>query len=171
MRLQTAEILTKEIVAYLSPYCKRIEIAGSVRRKSLEVNDIDLVIIQDSYKLLQYLLSRESIQDEINIRSVDLKAGPKHRQIRYQGNKIELWFASEDNFGLIYLIRTGSEYFCQSILAKWREISIGGYSERGYLHTSDHKKILTYEEVDVFKLCELDFIDPLNRSFKNFINL
>lgn len=171
MKLQTAEILTYEITRILSPFCRRIEIAGSVRRKCPEVNDIDLVVIQDSYKLAQYLQSKESSSNEINSRSIDLKIGPKHRQVRYQGNKIELWFASEDNFGLIYLIRTGSAFFSQSILAKWKQVSNGGYSKGGYLHTSDHKKFPTYEETGVFKLCGINYIDPLNRSFKNFIPL
>lgn len=171
MNLHTAEIISSGIIGLIKPFCKRIEIAGSVRRQCPEVNDIDIVIIQDSYKLLKYFLSREAQDNRISTYGVGLKSGPRHKQVRYQGEKIELWFADERNFGLIYLIRTGSASFSQSILAKWKEVSGGGYSDGGYLHTKDDKKILTYEEMDVFKLCGLDYIDPINRSFKNFINL
>ncbi len=171
MNFYTAEILSKEVESFLKPYCKRIEIAGSVRRQCLEVNDIDIVIIQDSYKMLQYLLSTDAKNNQLSVHGIDLKSGPRHRQIRYKGEIIELWFAHESNFGLIHLIRTGSASFSQSMLAKWKEVSGGGYSEGGYLHNKDGMKIPTYEEMDVFKLCELDFIDPINRSFKNFIKL
>jgi len=171
MKLQTAELLTKELLIHLNPFCHRIEVAGSVRRKCPDVNDIDLVIIQHSYKLQQYFLSKDSTEKSVYSQGLDLKSGPKHKQIRYEGEKIELWFADKSNFGLIHIIRTGSASFSQSILSKWKEISDGGYSDGGYLHTRDNKKINTYDEMDVFNLCELSYIDPLNRSFKNFVKL
>ena len=45
MELEKARAIASEVVKRLSPYCQRIEVAGSVRRKKAQVNDIDLVLI------------------------------------------------------------------------------------------------------------------------------
>ena len=45
MILSTASNYADQIVEWLTPYCERIEIAGSIRRARPEVNDIDLVVI------------------------------------------------------------------------------------------------------------------------------
>ena len=45
MPLAFATTLAKKLVDELAPYCQRIEIAGSVRRQSAEVGDIELVAI------------------------------------------------------------------------------------------------------------------------------
>ena len=45
MKLEDAEELAGEIVEHIHPFCERVEIAGSIRRKKSEVRDIDLVLI------------------------------------------------------------------------------------------------------------------------------
>lgn len=45
MELAKARIIADEVIKRLPPYCKRIKVAGSVRRNKSEVNDIDLVLI------------------------------------------------------------------------------------------------------------------------------
>lgn len=43
--LETAEKAATDIVDALTPYCERIAVAGSIRRKKPWVHDIDLVLI------------------------------------------------------------------------------------------------------------------------------
>jgi len=171
MHLSTAENITNEFIGIISTHCLRIEVVGSIRRRVSEVNDIDILIIQHPFKLAKFFLSDNCRDLKIVANGLNIKCGPKHRQIYFRGIKIELWIAEKENFGLIHLIRTGSAMFSASILHKWKEVSGGGYSDKGYLRTPKGVKIPTHEEMDVFKLCELDYIDPINRSFKNFIKL
>jgi len=45
MKLQQAETIAKNFLSEIKEFCERIEIAGSIRRKKPEVNDIDIVLI------------------------------------------------------------------------------------------------------------------------------
>ncbi len=52
MQLERAQRVAREVIERLSPYCQKIEVAGSVRRKKPTVNDIDFVLIpSDLWKL------------------------------------------------------------------------------------------------------------------------
>jgi len=42
---QTALAVAVELIDHLAPYCERIEIVGSVRRRKLEVKDVELLFI------------------------------------------------------------------------------------------------------------------------------
>lgn len=45
MKLQEAIMIASAVYNRLRPHCKQLEVAGSVRRKKPEVNDIDFVLI------------------------------------------------------------------------------------------------------------------------------
>jgi DNA polymerase/3'-5' exonuclease PolX len=45
MKLQQAETISKNFLSEIKEFCERIEIAGSIRRRKPEVNDIDIVLI------------------------------------------------------------------------------------------------------------------------------
>ena len=45
MDLGEAQKIANEVVNQLSPYCDKVEIAGSIRRQKPTVNDIDIVLI------------------------------------------------------------------------------------------------------------------------------
>lgn len=45
MKLEQAQQIAEALKADLKPYCEKIEIGGSIRRKKPEPNDIELVCI------------------------------------------------------------------------------------------------------------------------------
>jgi DNA polymerase/3'-5' exonuclease PolX len=45
MLIAQATVIAERVKAELAPYCERIEIAGSVRRRKPQVKDIELVAI------------------------------------------------------------------------------------------------------------------------------
>lgn len=45
MNLESAKILAQALVELMRPYCDRIEVAGSIRRESEEVKDIEIVAV------------------------------------------------------------------------------------------------------------------------------
>jgi len=165
MELNNAIQIANEIIEIIKPYCSRIEIAGSTRRAKPKVNDIEIVAIPANLNSLKNKLGMHLISMQGSKKSNPFnKAGERYIQFNYKNEQIDLFLSSEDNWGLIYLIRTGSAEFSSKMLARWKKVSGGGYSENGYLHTAEGKVIITKEEIDVFKLCEMEFVKPEMRS-------
>lgn len=167
MELYRAQTLAAELIELIKPYCLRIEVAGSVRRECNEVNDIDIVLIQHPYRLEQFMQSQAAKDAQIEVKNnwnKDLKWGPKHKQIRFKGVKVELWLADKLNWGLQLMIRTGSADFTPKMLAQWKTVSYGGCSDKGMLRTPDGRKVPVYEETNFFELCEIDWVDPKHRN-------
>jgi DNA polymerase/3'-5' exonuclease PolX len=82
----------------------------------------------------------------------------------YKGCQIDMFIAKPDNWGIIFLVRTGSAAFSTHVLSAWKKVTGGGYSKDGYLYNKENEIVYTYEEEDVFKLCKMDFVEPENRS-------
>ena len=161
MELSKALSLAEEIIEIIKPYCSKLEIAGSVRRKKEFVKDIELVVTTPNVNILKnklglYLLKENKIPF--------LKAGNKYVNFLYKGYKFDLFISDEDNFGLTFLIRTGSAEFSTRMLAQWKRVTEGGASVNGYLHDKSGIKYLTPTEKSVFELLKLDFIEPEFRS-------
>src|SRR6187399_280312 len=130
MELEKAIILAQEIIDVIKPYCNKIEIAGSVRRKKELVKDIELVVTTPNLNTLKNKLGFFMLKE----------------------NKFDLFVADENNFGLIFLIRTGSAEFSTKMLAQWKKVTKGGKSINGYLHDSEGNKYDTPTEESVFEL-------------------
>ncbi|GAH36680.1 unnamed protein product, partial [marine sediment metagenome] len=45
MELERARVIANIVVKAIAPYCQKIEVAGSIRRRKPIVKDIDLVVI------------------------------------------------------------------------------------------------------------------------------
>ena len=72
---------------------------------------------------------------------------------------VDLFLATPRNWGNILMIRTGSASFARAMLARWKAVSAGGFSRDGMLHRFV-SPINTPEETDVFRLCEVPFVEP-----------
>ena len=155
MELNKAKQIALQQIRILRPFCLEIYIAGSIRREKPEVKDIELVAVplktwslESHFKNSNYYLN---------------KNGTKYKQYVTEGINVDLFICNRDNFGLIYLIRTGSADFSKRMLARWKQVSGGGYSKDGYLHNRYELKIATFTEQEVFKCLEMDFIEPKDR--------
>ena len=161
--LAKALIIAEKIKAELKPFCERIEIAGSIRRKKEFVKDIEIVCIAKPFDVglfesgVAIVINKwEKVKGEL--------PGKYTQRILPEGIKLDLFFATKENWGLIYAIRTGSAEFSHRTLAvNW--VKKGYKGIEGFLHKND-KKINIYEEKDLFDLLEMDFIEPKNRNFK-----
>jgi DNA polymerase/3'-5' exonuclease PolX len=71
--------------------------------------------------------------------------------------KLDLFLASRDNFGLIYLIRTGSADFSEAVVTHAKRIGLP--CKEGFLR--DHGEPQpTREEPDVFARLGLEYVEP-----------
>lgn len=100
MELERAQKIADEVVKRLSPYCRRIEIAGSIRRRKATVNDIDLVLIPSDLWNLQHEI--------MGLGQVKM-SGTKIMRVTVNSAQVDIYVASEETWATLLLIRTGSK--------------------------------------------------------------
>jgi len=99
MELERAQKIASEVVKRLSPYCSKIQVAGSIRRKKPMVQDIDLVLIpSDPWNLNVELKKLGQVK----------VSGQKMMQVMMGSTQLDIYFADENTWATLLLIRTGS---------------------------------------------------------------
>lgn len=153
MKLKDANLIAEKYLAILKPFCKRIEIAGSIRREKPEVKDIELVAIpSDISGFVEQVRRWRKIKGE--------PSGKYTQRILPEGIRLDLFMATERNWGNIFLIRTGSKEFNIAIMTKLKEKGLK--QENGYLWKLG-QIIECREEKDLFNLIGLPKVEPKER--------
>jgi len=97
--LERAQKIAEEVIKRLSPYCQRIEVAGSIRRKKPFVNDIDLVLIpNDLWNFRAELMKLGQLK----------MSGKKIMRLMVADVQVDIYIADEVTWATLLLIRTGS---------------------------------------------------------------
>ncbi len=158
IELETAKRIAGEVIARLSPYCSRIEVAGSIRRKKPLVKDVDIVLVpSDPWNLEHEIkgLARPLIPK---------LSGEKLKRFNYNGVQVDLYFASEETWATLLLIRTGSKEnnIRLASLAKkrgWRLAASGDglFNEKG-------ERIAGDTEQSIYEALGLPLQQPWDRS-------
>jgi len=100
MELGKAKVIADTVVKALEPHCDKIVVAGSIRRQKPFVNDIDLVLIpRDRWNLDTALLRMGKYK----------MAGNKITRVEMDSIPLDIYFASEETWATLLLIRTGSK--------------------------------------------------------------
>jgi len=170
MELLKAEALAWCVMDELRPYCQRIEIAGSIRRRKSEIGDIEIVAIPQFTK---DLFGNVTEDHELNFPDWSyigkaIKNGNKYKQIELeQGVNLDLFIVTPPaQWGIQFLIRTGPAEFSHRLVTSKR---FGGLMpsnfrvEGGAIWSNNHV-IETPEEQDVFRVIGLPFISPEYRK-------
>ena len=173
--LEKMQYLAEDFVRLLRPYCTRIEIAGSIRRKRSEVGDIEIVCIPKSLMvpsgdLLDPLKEVRvpgfvTIIENYEKVKGDPAKGKYTQRILPGGIKCDIFIAERSNWGYILVLRTGGATFNKFLM------SPSGFPAHGYkciggqiVRACDNIVMPTYEEEDVFKLLNTKFIRPQFRT-------
>ncbi len=99
MELEEAKVIAGKVVKRLRPYCEKIVVAGSIRRQKPMVRDIDLVVIPRD---------RENLENALMEMGTYKMAGLKIARIEMDSIPLDIYFATEETFATLLLIRTGS---------------------------------------------------------------
>lgn len=171
MKLEEIRLIAMKYVRMLEPYCLRIRIAGSIRREKAECGDIEIVCVVDTdererMKFVAMVERLEKVKGE--------PTGRYTQRLLPEGVKLDLFMCQEDNWGNIFLIRTGNWKFSRFMMGI-RAKQVGLLHRGGYLwhnwestdecHGSLSVKIACYEEEDVFRVLEMDWIEPKDREW------
>jgi DNA polymerase/3'-5' exonuclease PolX len=160
--LPIAEEQAARLIESLRPFMKRIEVAGSVRRKKPIVKDIELIAIPYPAKLLDL---QHALRWAEGWRIKKGHVGGKYIQFERTpySDQLDLFFATERNFGCQFAIRTGSADFSHKVLAAgW--VKQGYKGVNGTLFNSDNQAVFIPEEIDLFRLIRIPFVPPEKRG-------
>lgn len=159
-----AHAIALAVLEELKPHCIRAEIAGSIRRKKESIGDIEIVAIP---KLYVTGTGENGLALVVN-KWEKVKGNMEYGKTKYtqrilpEGIKLDLFFADEANWGLIFAMRTGSADFSHKVLADgWCRRgfkSVGGYITR------DGERIDVGEEIDLFRISGVLYKEPEDRN-------
>lgn len=86
--------LANKIVKEIKPFCSRIEIVGSIRRKEKNPVDIDIVLIPKS---------REKLVEFMKKKWKYLQGGEQKSRWRIEGVNVELYYTNNEEWGAALL--------------------------------------------------------------------
>jgi DNA polymerase (family 10) len=176
--LEAAQVIAEGAVHYLRPYCERIEIGGSIRRKKKTVGDIEIVAIPKVKKALD-LFGQPTGEEELMIsQGIDdantrewfwlktISMGHRYWKLanaRNQNFPIDLFLVRPPaQWGPIFALRTGSADFSKRLMTALR--ARGYRSEDGRILDKKDNLIDCPEEQDVFEVAGMRWIVPESRG-------
>lgn len=171
MNLAQAVLRAEKISAALAPFCDRIQIAGSVRRRREWVNDLDFVVMLRPGQLAAF-------KDRVLQNSDAVKNGEEVFIVRMSdGLQVDFYFAhapSADllapipgNWGSVLLCRTGSKEHNVHLAQTAKGLGFKWETMTGVTMAVDFggRTVLASEtEEDIFKVLGLGFIAPERRE-------
>ncbi len=128
MKLSTAQAIAEQIKGKLAPFCERIEIAGSIRRKRPEVGDVEIVCVPKTVPcgLFRDMAERvpgfvKTVNRWFAVKG-NAEMGKYTQRILPDGINLDLFMLDEFDFWRQFVIRTGSaEYVIKEISGGWKE--------------------------------------------------
>jgi len=155
MELERAQKIADEIVKRLGPYCSRIQVAGSIRRKAPNPRDIDLVLIpNDLWNFHAELKKLGSLK----------MSGKKIMRVMAGSTQIDCYVADETTWATLLLIRTGSaeNNIRLATLAKKRGWHLAASGDG--LFDENGKRVAGDSEESIYQALNLRYQEPWERG-------
>lgn len=180
--LTEAQTIAGKVLEHIMPALTRGEIAGSIRRQKPVVGDIEIAAISEDRELLMRLLSETGQMIKPGVPGVvpwTPRLEAKYLRLRLpEGMNLDLFMATPQNWGGLFLMRTGSgagpdgntfNGFTPGIFGRWKKVSGGGRMTDCMPTMPTGEQLWLPEEQDFFDLLEMDFVPPVERTSKNII--
>ena len=170
LQLADADKLAERIAAEIIPFCERLDIAGSIRRRRPVVGDIDIVVLPKHGQEQDILTRCKRVTTTI---TGGRPGQENHIFLLPNGVQIDLFIAKPEraslletvpsNYGSLLLCRTGSvrhniwliDYCKRHGRYKWNPHY--GLFEAGLC-------VAAADEQDIFRTLSLDYVPPENRE-------
>lgn len=157
MMLRHAQEAARAVLDQLRPFCKRIEVAGSVRRQAPEVRDLEIVCIPEvnCYREFQTLVgSWPKVKGEPTGRYT-------RRKLLRHNIELDLFICSPKTWACNLVIRTGCAHFSQALACLARARGLRFQDAQIW---SGSCSTGVREEEDVFRALGIPWIDPVDRT-------
>ena len=178
MMYEDARLIALRKYRALNPYLDRFEIGGSIRRKRREVKDIEFVVmpkmetveVEDTTSLFpaKSMVTRRVLGFEATVRGFGPillgKEVKKYVKVELpEGIVLDIFTAHPNNWGLIYMIRTGSANFSHAVLKRGNTL---GYTSIDAMWHHGGKPVPMRTEEDVFAAMRMRMPDPTDRELE-----
>ena len=174
--------VAEELRDFLAGACKRIEIAGSLRRQREDVGDIELLCIPLELGLalgvdtLDRAIQTLMVHDVLALRP-DVKGrttyGSQNKLMLHvlSGIGVDIFSTTTEHWGMAMVVRTGSAEFNIKMMARFRQLGFQGHAypwngkgkQHGSISTPNGEIDCPTEE-DVFRVLGWQYIDPRERK-------
>jgi DNA polymerase/3'-5' exonuclease PolX len=147
------------------PLCR---LAGSLRRRSREVHDIDVVACVS--RTPDDLMAPESnprarLRSEITARGGKIVSwGPDHAHFTFEDIPVDLYFAKPSRFAVALLIATGSARHLRKLDLRARARNLHLQPAQHLLATNDYAEIALDSESDVYQALGVPYQSPQQRE-------
>lgn len=143
--------LSQKVVKWLQPFCREIEVVGSIRRKEKNPVDIDIVLIPKN---------KEKLEEFMHRKGRFIQGGEKKSRWRVEGVNIELYYTTPDSFGatlLAYSSKFGAGIGLRVIARK------KGFKLNQYGLFKNGKKVAGKTETEIYHALGRPYKEPWNR--------
>lgn len=148
--------LAKKIVKEIKPFCSRIEIAGSIRRKKPNPGDIDIVLIAKKES------NKEKIKEKLMKHGKFLEGGSQEMFFRIDGIDMQLFFTIPDEWGatlLAYSGKKGSNIGLRRVAMK-KGLKL---TSHGLFNRKTGRRIAGKTETEIYHALGRPYKEPWNR--------
>lgn len=170
MNFERARQIAEQVESTLMPWAERIAIAGSIRRRRPQPNDIDLVILPKPGKL--GMLKGRCMQncavvtdgEQNAIYRLRLPEGEIQIDMFFARHPVsDLLTATAGNFGSLLLCRTGSKEHNIFLIEHAKRLGLVWKPYDG-VFDADGQCLAAESEEKIFKALDLPFIAPEKRE-------
>jgi len=182
--LEFAEVVATTLVARLGPRCKRIQVAGSIRRRKLIVGDVEILCIPDIVTLTNVLrepvkqLDRldQELQNLIRAGYLDhryqlnnpgrrIAYGPLNKCLTHvpSGMPVDVFCTTEEGWAMALVVRTGPKELNVRLMSAARAKGLRGHAYgKGYT-LPDGSPLVCRTEEEVFAAVGWPYLPPEER--------
>ena len=161
MKLEEAEQLASQIVHSIEQFCdpEHVVVAGSIRRKRSEVNDIDIVLVPQAWMwntIIQKLKTNwlaEVVEAGQELARLKVPTGATSETVQ-----VDIYRARPETWGVLLLIRTGSMQHNIKLCSRARAMNMMLSAKQGVI--KDGKVVASRTEEEIFRALDLDFVPP-----------
>lgn len=148
--------LANKIVGQLKPFCTKVEIAGSIRRKKKNPGDIDIVLIAKKEE------NKEKIKEMLSMKGKFLQGGNKEMFFRIDGIDLQLFFTVHDEWGAALLAYSGMKgsNIGLRLVAMRKGMKL---TNHGLFRKSDGKRLAGRTEREIYKALGRPYKEPWER--------
>lgn len=165
LRLETADKYAAKLMETLTPYCDRIAVAGSIRRRRPIVGDIDLVVLTRD---------KRAFKDRCMQSCIVLQDGDENFICETRNDiQIDVFFARQaqtelfthvpGTWGSVLLCRTGSTEHNIYLIEHAKRLGLAWVPNAG-VRDSEYNILAAETEEEIFAALKLDFIPPEKRE-------